>query len=135
MRIPSLVVLAGISAVQGVFFVGYAVYDVVQAFRVGLTGPAEVSNPAALLGLVAITAVIGVGLLWVARGWWQGRTWARAPFIVAQLVLGLLGYELSQSAEGAPRLLGQALMVIAVVGVVLCFLPAVRRALEEDESV
>ena len=131
---PSLVVLAVISALQGLFFVGYAVYDIVQAFRVGLTGPAEVSNPAALLGLIAITAAIGVALLWVARGWWRVREWARAPFLVAQLVLGLIGYDLSQSQSSGPRLLGQVLIVVAVVGVVTCFLPSVRRALDVAEG-
>lgn len=134
MRSSSLIVLTGIAGLQGLFFLAYAVYDVVQAFRVGITGPAEVSNLSALLGLIAITTAFGAGLLWIAWGWWQARSWARAPFIVAQLVLGFVGYEMSQGSEDAPRFLGQVVMVIALVGIVLCFLPSVRRALADDEA-
>lgn len=126
--------LTGIAGLQGLIFVGYAIYDIVQAFRVGITGPAEVSNLSALLGLIAITAAFGAGLLWVAWGWWGGRSWARAPFIVAQLVLGFVGYEMSQGSEDGPRFLGQVTIVIAIIGIVLSFLPSVRRALAEDEA-
>jgi hypothetical protein len=90
-----------------------------------------VSNPAALAGLIAITAAFGAALIWVALGWWRGRTWARSPFVVAQLVLGLIGYEISQSGEGGLRMVGQVAMVVAVTGIVLVFLPSARRALSD----
>ena len=123
--------LAALAMTEGLGLIGYAVFDLVEAVRVGVTGPAEVSNPAALAGLIAITAALGVGLAWVAVGWWRARSWARSPFIVAQLVLGLIGFEVAQSAEGALRLIGQVALVVAVAGIVLALLPSVRRALTE----
>lgn len=126
-----LVLLAALAAVEGLGLLGYAVFDLVSAVRVGITGPAEVSNPAALAGLVAITAAFGAGLVWVSVGWWRARSWARAPFVVAQLVLGLIGYEVSQSAEDGLRLVGQVAMVVAAVGIVLVLLPSARRALSD----
>lgn len=126
-----LVLLAALAAIEGLGLLAYAVFDLVEAVRVGITGPAEVSNPAALAGLIAITAGFGAGLVWVAVGWWRCRTWARSPFVVAQLVLGLIGYEISQSNEGGLRLIGQVAMVVAVTGIVLVFLPSVRRTLSD----
>jgi hypothetical protein len=126
-----LVVLAALAGLEGLGLLAYAAFDLVSAVRVGITGPAEVSNPAALAGLIAITAAFGAALIWVALGWWRGRTWARSPFVVAQLVLGLIGYEISQSGEGGLRMVGQVAMVVAVTGIVLVFLPSARRALSD----
>ena len=126
-----LVVLAALAGLEGLGLLAYAAFDLVSAVRVGITGPAEVSNPAALAGLIAITAAFGAALIWVALGWWRGRTWARSPFVVAQLVLGLIGYEISQSGEGGLRMVGQVAMVVAVTGIVLVFLPSARRSLSD----
>ncbi len=62
------VALAVVALLQGVALLGYAVFDVVEAVRVGITGPEEVSNPAALILLIVITAAFGVGLVWVGVG-------------------------------------------------------------------
>jgi hypothetical protein len=107
------------------------VFDVVEAVRVGITGPEEVSSPPALLLLVAITAVFGIALVLVARGWWQARRWARSPFILAQIIVGLIGYELSQADGTVERTVGYVCVLIAILGLVLCFTPAVTRAIEE----
>ncbi len=120
-----------IAAVQGIALLGYAVFDVVEAFRVGLTGPAEVSNPMALLLLIVLTAAGGVGLLWVAVGWWRSRSWARSPFVFSQLVVGLIGLEVAQSAETAQRAVGITAMALAGAGLVLAFLPSVARGLSD----
>ena len=58
----ALVVLALIALLEGVALLGYAVFDVVEALRVGVTGPEQVSNPVALTMLVAITAAFGLAL-------------------------------------------------------------------------
>ena len=133
-RTPLLLLLALIAGAQGVVLIGYAVYDIVESVRVGITGPAEVSNLGALLGLIAITAAFGAALVWIAVGWVQSRAWARSPFVFAQLVIGFLGYELSQSSGSVERLVGQVAMVVAVIGIVMAFMPSVRRALAEDEA-
>jgi hypothetical protein len=127
----ALVALAAIALLEGVALLGYAVFDVVEAVRVGITGPAEVSNAPALLLLIAITAAFGVGLVLVARGWWQAQRWARAPFIMAQVIVGLIGYELSQSDGSVERTVGYACVLVAILGLVLSFTPAVSRAIDE----
>ena len=132
MPAPGLVTLAAIAGVQGVGLLAYAVFDVVEALRVGLTGPVAVSNPPALIVLVSITAVLGLGMLWLARGWWRAQRWARAPFIMAQLLVGLIGFELAQSEGVAERSVGLGMIAVASVGLVVAMLPAVGRALEPD---
>lgn len=126
-----LTVLAALAGLQGVALLVYAAFDIVQALRVGITGPEEVSNAGALISLIVIIAAFGAALVWVAWGWWRGRSWARAPFVVAQLILAFIGYEVSQSAEATLRTVGQVAMLVAVIGVVLVFLPSTRRALSD----
>lgn len=123
--------LAIIALLQGVALLGYAVFDVVEALRVGVTGPAEVSNVPALIFLIAVTAAFGVGLVLVARGWWRAQRWARAPFILTQVIFGLIGYELSQSEGSVERTVGYACVLIAILGLVLSFAPAVSRAIDQ----
>ncbi len=126
-----LTVLAALSGLQGAALVLYAAFDVVRALRIGITGPEEVSNAGALVSLIVIIAAFGASLIWVAWGWWGARSWARAPFVVAQLILVFIGFEVSQSSEATLQTVGQVAMVVAVVGVVLVFLPSTRRALSD----
>lgn len=131
MTVPDrpLVALAVICGSQGAVLVGYAVYDLVELVRIGITGPAEVSNPAAMTLLIAITALFGVALVWVATGWWRGRRWARAPFVLAQLIGGFIGFELTGADGAAERFIGIAIVVVALLGLALAFAPAVNRRL------
>ncbi len=78
----SFAVIAAIAAIEGLGLIAYAIFDIIEAVRVGITGPAEVSNPAALVLLIVIYLVFGIGLLLVARAWWQMRTWQRGAFIL-----------------------------------------------------
>lgn len=128
-----LAVLAAIALVQGVALVGYALYDVVGAIRVGITGPAEVSNPMALLLLIVITAALGAGMVAVGVGWWRAQRWARAPFVMAQVIVALLGYELAQATGSIERAVGVAAMVMAALGLVLSFAPATGRAIGDTD--
>ena len=130
-RPTALLVLAAIAMLEAAALVAYAVYDVVEAVRVGITGPAEVSNPMALVGLVAITAAFGVGLGVVAVGWWRAQRWARAPFVLAQLIVGLIGWELAQATDSAVQAVGFVCLAVAGVGLVLAFLPSVARAVDD----
>jgi hypothetical protein len=130
----ALVVLALIALVQGLALIGYAVFDMVEAVRVGTTGPEEVSSAPALLLLIVTTAAFGLGLLLVAGGWWRARRWARAPFLVAQLIFGLIGYELSQAEGAVERAVGYACVLVAIGGLALSFAPAVARAIDDPDS-
>jgi hypothetical protein len=126
-----LAALAAIALMEGVGLVGYAVFLLVEAVRLGATGPSDVSSVPAIALQIALFVIFGAGLLWVARGWWASRRWARAPFLLAQLMALVIGIPLAQS-EGSERLVGIVLSLMAAVGLVLTFTPAVMRALEED---
>ena len=126
-------ILAAIAILQGTALLAYAVFDIVEAVRVGITGPEEVSNPMALLLLVVITGAFGAGMVVVGWGWWRCHRWARAPFILAQIIAGLIGYELSQATGSVERTVGYTCVVLAVVGLVLAFLPAVARAIDDGD--
>jgi hypothetical protein len=130
---PLLVVLAAIAAIQGLVLVGYAVYDVIQGLRFGLTGPEEVSNLPALVLQIVIFAVLGVGMLAIARGWWLSKYGARAPFILAQLLGLVVGFPLAQAPDSGTRAIGTALVVIAVVGIAASLLPSVTRAIVDSD--
>ena len=130
-RVRPLIALAAIAAVEGLALVVYALFDVVEALRVGATGPAEVSNGPAIVVLILITGLFGAALLWVARGWWLARRWARAPFLLAQVIAVLIGFDLAQGASSLERWAGIALALIALVGIFLVFTPAVTRALDD----
>jgi hypothetical protein len=124
-----LAAVAVIAFAQGLALLVYAVFDVVEAVRVGITGPTEVSNLPAVVLLVVITALFGLGMAWVGVGWWRGRSWARAPFILAQLIGGFIGVGLAQSSGAVERTVGIVLVAVALLGLVLAFSPAVNRRL------
>lgn len=126
-----LAAVAAIAVLQGAALLVYAVYDVVEAVRVGITGPEEVSNLPAVVLLIVITAAFGVGMVYVGLGWWRGRRWARAPFVLTQLIGGFIGVELAQSSGGVERAVGIGIVVVALLGLVLAFSPAVNRRLGE----
>ena len=130
---PLLVVLASIAAVEGAVLLGYAVYDVIQGVRVGLSGPEEVSNLPALILQIVIFAVLGIGLMAIARGWWMRKYRARAPFILAQLLGLVVGFPLAQAPDSGTRAIGTALVVAAVAGIAVSLLPPVTRAIVDSE--
>jgi len=129
---PLLALLALIAAVQGIALIGYAVYDIVEGLRVGVTGPQEVSNLPGLVLQIAIFAVLGGASLAIAVGWWRAKYAARAPFIVAQLLALVLGFPLAQSSQEASQAVGVVLVVVAGIGITAALLPPVTRAIVRD---
>jgi uncharacterized membrane protein len=127
------VALAGIALVEGIALLGYAVFDLVEASTVGVTGPAAVSNVPGIALQIILFLIFGGSLVWIGRGWWSTRRWARAPFLLAQLIALVIGVPLAQ-AEGPERLVGIVLALMALIGIVLVFTPVVTRALEDEES-
>jgi hypothetical protein len=126
----SFAALAVIALVEGAALVCYGLFDLVEALRVGVTGPADVSNLPALVLQIIIFLLFGLGLLWVSWGWWQVRRWARAPFLLAQLIALVVGIPLAQADGGVERWVGIVLSLMAVVGLVVVFTPAVTRRFE-----
>ena len=132
-RSPQLIALAVLSIVEGVFFLGYAVFDVIGAIRFGLTGPEEVSNASALTLQIVMFALFGAALIVVARGWWGFRRWARAPFVLAQLLVLVVAVPLTSASGSVERIAASIGVLMAVVGLVLTFLPSTTRALLADD--
>ena len=123
----SFAVIAGIAAIEGLGLIAYAIFDIIEAVRVGITGPAEVSNPAALVLLIVIYLVFGAGLLLVARAWWLMRTWQRGAFILTQVIALLVFFDLTRSEESLPRSVGFVILALAIAGIILVFTPKVLK--------
>ena len=128
---PPLAALAVIALVEGLVLVAYGVYALVEGLRLGATGPDQVSNVPAIALEVLLFALFGVGLVWLARGWWGARRWARAPFVLAQIIALLLGVPLAQ-ADGTERIVGVAMSLVAVLGIVLVFTPQALHGLDSE---
>jgi len=129
-----LAALAVIALLQGLALVAYGIFDAVEAVRVGATGPADVSNGPAIALQIVIFLIFGAGLLWVARGWWGSRRWARAPFLLTQLIALVVGVPLAQAQGGTERVAGIVISLMALVGIALVFTPVVTRALTEETN-
>lgn len=129
-----LVVLAVIAFLEGVALAIYSVFDLVEALRLGATGPADVSNGPAIVLQILIFALFGAGLIIVAWGWWHARRWARGPFVLAQLIGLVVGIPLASSEGSIERAIGIAVTVMAIAGIVISLTPAVTRAIESDAA-
>ncbi len=127
-RAPRAFLILGVIALlEGLALLGYAVYDTIQALRIGATGPTDVSNPSAIVIQIVIFAIFGIGLLLVARGWFTGRRWPRAPFILAQLIALVVGSPLISAQGDVDRVVGFLTVGIAVAGMIVIFTPTVIR--------
>lgn len=129
----SFAVIAAIAAIEGIGLIAYAIFDIIEAVRVGITGPAEVSNPAALVLLIVIYLVFGIGLLLVARAWWRMRTWQRGAFILTQVIALLVFFDLTRAEEPLPRTVGFVILALAIAGILLVFTPKVMRVFAEAQ--
>jgi hypothetical protein len=129
----SFAAIAAIAAIEGLGLVLYAIFDIIEAVRVGITGPAAVSNPAALVLLIAIYLVFGIGLLLVARAWWQMRTWQRGAFVLTQVIALLVFFDLTRSEESLPRIVGGVILALAIAGIILVFTPNVLRVFSQAQ--
>ena len=124
-------VLAAIAGIEGIALLAYAVFETVEGIRIGATGPADVSSGPALALQVVILAIFGAALIYVGSGWIRVRRWARAPFLLAQLIALVVGGPLASAVGGTERVAGIALVILAVIGIVLVFTPSVTRSITE----
>lgn len=80
--------------------------------------------------LFIVAAGLGVGLL--SYGLFRARSWTRAPVTLAQFLLLPIGWQLIAAPT---TLVGFALIVMAIVTLVLMFLPSsIHRLLRTDQS-
>jgi hypothetical protein len=114
-------------ALQGVGGLAFAVAVLVRAFGGGSTPGNN------LYGQAAYFAVLGAGVLAVGAGLLLGKTWARSPAVVVEiLLLGVAWYALGPS--GRPEL-GLPVAALAVLVLVLLFTaPSRAWALGEDDE-
>mgnify|MGYP006280061377 CR=1 FL=1 len=119
-----LLVLAAISGLEGAVLAVYALLAIVNALTGGSFGPTEISNASAITLEIIIFAVLGAGLLFTAFGWLRARRWARAPFILMQLIAIGVGYNFWGS------LIAPVILVLAIFGFVVALLPATTRELQ-----
>lgn len=126
--------LAAIAFIEGVFFIANAILVTGGVLIFGLTGPESVSNPAGVTLEVIIFAAFGLGLLVVALGWWRVRSWARAPFVLAQLLALVVSVPLIGSSGSVERVIGVVVTIVAVGGLVVTLLPRTTSLLYRDEA-
>lgn len=126
----AFVALALIAGAEGAVLVGYAIFDLVSVIRFGVRGPAEVSNAPAVTLQILIFVLFGGGLAWVARGWWRQRRWARAPFLLGQLLALVVGVPLARAGGDVEQAAGIAIVVAAVAGGILALSKPVSRVLD-----
>jgi len=126
------VLLAALAALEGLAMIGYAgvvAFNAISGASYGVIG----NSTSAMVIEIVIFAVLGLGLLAVARGWLRMSRWARGPFILAQL-LGLLAGASFAFGGGSSGdvLAGMILGVPSLVGLVLSFNPVVLRSYSES---
>jgi len=126
----AFLVLTAIAGLEGVTLVGYALFDLVSVIRFGIQGPAQVSNAPGVALQVLIFALFGAALVLVASGWWRQRRWARAPFLLGQLLALVVGVPLAQSAGRVEQSAGVLIVIVAVGGAILALSRPVSRVLD-----
>ena len=122
-RLPGLLLLgAALTAVEGLVLVVYAVLELanVNADRVGVA-----------VTTALFFALVGGGLLFCAAGLWRGRSWARSPVVVVELITLLTAW----SFVGGETTWVAVVLAAVSVAVLICVLhPQSTRALAVDDS-
>ncbi len=129
--INRLRLLGAISALEGVFYLANALFVVIGISREGLTGPAEVSNAPGVTLEVIIFGTFGVGMVVVAVGWFRSRRWARAPFVLAQILALVISIPLLGATDALQQTAAVAVTVVTAAGLFLAFTPRVTQHLLE----
>ena len=128
----SLVIGAVVAGIEGIALLVYAVYIAVQVARLGITGPAEVSNPVAVTLEITIFGVLGAALVLAARGLWRARRWACSLLVVGQFLALVVGVPLVTAEGGVERSAGIGLVALAIAGIVAAFWPSTTAAVADS---
>ena len=123
-RTPLLPVLVVLVVLQAVGLIAIAAFFVVELAR------NQATNTAGALFAAVVALVVGVGMLAAARGLHHGRRAARAPVLVAQLLMALVAVGPDGVVHGGLWYVGLALLVWALTVGGLLFAPAVSAVLE-----
>lgn len=126
-------VLTGIAILEGLALAGYGVVDAILAITQGVSGPAAVASPLGVLVQVVVLVALGLGMVAIGRAWHRRRRWARAPFVLAQLILGFILVSLAQASGATVRAIGIGGVVIVGVGLVVALMPVTRANIEPGD--
>ncbi len=122
-RPPTLLAAIAIAALEGLAVLAYTAGIALS----GTQNPGSVAAPA-VEALIYLTFAVGIVL--VVKGLWQRRRWSRTPFVVIQLFALVTGWTLLQGDGDSTHLIGWAVLVVAVVGLVCAFVPRTGEALD-----
>ncbi|MPQ99900.1 hypothetical protein GB931_18655 [Modestobacter sp. I12A-02628] len=117
---PALRRAALVVAVEALGLVGVAV---VLVYLILTSTPTSTS---AAVGEVVFVLLAATALGVTAAGLWRAAGWARAPVIVLQLLLGLVGYTIAFEAERP--LIGLPVLALVAVELYLLATPEARLA-------
>jgi predicted branched-subunit amino acid permease len=123
-RPVTIVIAAALEALIGLAAAASGVYSLFTA----ITGQA--SDLTSAIPLTALGLGAGALLVFVARGLWQLRDWARTPVFVTQLFLAVVAYYMFTSEQYA---LAAVLAVVAVCASAAVLSPPTTAALFPDE--
>ena len=123
-RPATLLVAIAIAAVEALAVLAYAAGIALSGFA----NPDSVAAPAVEVVIYLIFAV-GIGL--VVKGLLQNKRWARTPFVVVQLFGLVTGWTLVQGDGDSTHLLGWAVIVVSIVGLVCALAAPTGEALQD----
>ncbi len=123
---------AVIALVEGAALVAYGIYVIVQAARLGITGPAPVSNVQSVTLEIVIFLVFGAALLLAAWGLWHARRWSRSLAVLGQLIGLVVGVPLVGATGWVERIAGVLVVLMAIGALVCLFTPSSTRALVDE---
>ncbi len=123
-RPVTIVIAAALEALIGLAAAVSGVYSLFTA----ITGQA--SDLTSAIPLTALGLGAGALLVFVARGLWQLRDWARTPVFVTQLFLAVVAYYMFTSEQYA---LAAVLAVVAVCASAAVLSPPTTAALFPEE--
>lgn len=122
-RPPALLAAIAIAGLEALAILAYTAGIALS----GAQNPGSVAAPAAE-ALIYLTFAVGIVL--VVKGLWQRRRWSRTPFVVIQLFAIITGWTLLQGDGDSTHVVGLAVLVVAVVGLVCAFVPRTGEALD-----
>lgn len=104
----------GIAVAQGLALAIYAVSLLITAIRID----SKVGSPISETIIYLIFAAL---IILVARGFNKSQSWARTPYLVIQLFLGIVAYTLFVGSGLSYKLSGVILGVTVVIGIIGLF--------------
>jgi predicted Kef-type K+ transport protein len=111
---------AAATALPGAALTAYGVYQVVAGF----VGDPMSRSMAETLGVIYL--VLGLGIVWVARGLLRCQAWARTPALMTFMLIGGVAYWMLQ---GGYDVYAAVSIAYGVLGIVLLFAPASHKVL------